>query len=153
MQTWRASWRASSAARSTIGWDNPIDQPLPRTQLGIKESQNELLKRNCLPPEAGQVYPLIGRYVASSEDRGAVTAVRRMLEWTSWEKWPERIRTNPFNDFEQRNLYRDDRGRYVIERRLWQGQWRRYYAVPWGPYYIWGATARILRGLAERVAE
>ena len=46
-----------------------------------------------------------------------------------------------------------DRGRYVIERRLWQGQWRRYYAVPWGPYYIWGATARILRGLAERVAE
>ena len=46
-----------------------------------------------------------------------------------------------------------DRSRYVIERRLWQGQWRRYYAVPWGPYYIWGATARILRGLAERVAE
>jgi 8-oxo-dGTP pyrophosphatase MutT (NUDIX family) len=41
---------------------------------------------------------------------------------------------------------------YVIERRLWRGQWRRYYAVPYGPYYIWGATARILRGLAERVA-
>ena len=41
---------------------------------------------------------------------------------------------------------------YVIERRLWMGQWRRYYAVPYGPYYIWGATARILRGLAERAA-
>ena len=40
---------------------------------------------------------------------------------------------------------------YVIERRLWRGTWRRYYAVPYGPYYIWGATARILRGLAERV--
>ena len=39
---------------------------------------------------------------------------------------------------------------YTIERRLWRGQWRAYYAVPWGPYYIWGATARILRGLAER---
>ena len=39
---------------------------------------------------------------------------------------------------------------YAIERRLWLGQWRAYYAVPWGPYYIWGATARILRGLAER---
>jgi poly(A) polymerase len=26
---------------------------------------------------------------------------------------------------------------------------RRYYTVPYGPYYIWGATARILRGLAE----
>jgi len=43
--------------------------------------------------------------------------------------------------------------RYVIEGRVWLGQVRRYYAVPWGPYYIWGATARILRGLAERVAE
>lgn len=41
---------------------------------------------------------------------------------------------------------------YRIERRLWRGEWRRYYAVPFGPYYIWGATARILRGLAERLA-
>ena len=40
---------------------------------------------------------------------------------------------------------------YVIEGRMWRGQIRRYYAVPWGPYYIWGATARILRGLADRV--
>lgn len=41
-------------------------------------------------------------------------------------------------------------GSYSIQRRLWRDQWRSYYAVPWGPYYIWGATARILRGLAER---
>jgi 8-oxo-dGTP pyrophosphatase MutT (NUDIX family) len=41
--------------------------------------------------------------------------------------------------------------RFAIERRQWMGVWRRYYAVPYGPYYIWGATARILRGLAERV--
>ena len=46
-----------------------------------------------------------------------------------------------------------DTSRYGIERRLWRGQWRAYYAVPWGPYYIWGATARILRGLAERAAD
>lgn len=45
-----------------------------------------------------------------------------------------------------------DLSRYGIERRLWKGQWRRYYVVPYGPYYIWGATARILRGLAERAA-
>ncbi len=42
---------------------------------------------------------------------------------------------------------------YAIRRRLWRGQWRAYYAVPWGPYYIWGATARVLRSLAERAAE
>ncbi len=45
-----------------------------------------------------------------------------------------------------------DPARYHIERRRWRGEWRRYYTVPYGPYYIWGATARILRGLADRVA-
>jgi 8-oxo-dGTP pyrophosphatase MutT (NUDIX family) len=40
---------------------------------------------------------------------------------------------------------------FAIERRQWMGVWRRYYAVPYGPYYIWGATARILRGLADRM--
>lgn len=38
---------------------------------------------------------------------------------------------------------------FQIQSRLWHGQARRYYVVPFGPYYIWGATARILRRLAE----
>lgn len=41
--------------------------------------------------------------------------------------------------------------RFTIERRRWMGEWRRFYTVPYGPYYIWGATARILRGLADRM--
>lgn len=45
-----------------------------------------------------------------------------------------------------------DLARFRIERRMWRGQWRRYHVVPWGPYYIWGATARMLHGLAERLA-
>jgi 8-oxo-dGTP pyrophosphatase MutT (NUDIX family) len=44
-----------------------------------------------------------------------------------------------------------DPANFAIEQREWRGVWRRYYAVPWGPYYIWGATARILRGLADRM--
>lgn len=40
---------------------------------------------------------------------------------------------------------------YVIESRRWRGSRRRYYTVPYGPYYIWGATARMLRGLAARM--
>lgn len=44
-----------------------------------------------------------------------------------------------------------DRDRFVIESRIWRGRRRFYYAVPWGPYYVWGATARILRGLADRM--
>ena len=41
---------------------------------------------------------------------------------------------------------------FSIQHRRWRGQKRYYYAVPFGPYYIWGATARILRGLAERMS-
>jgi 8-oxo-dGTP pyrophosphatase MutT (NUDIX family) len=37
-------------------------------------------------------------------------------------------------------------------RRRWNGTWRQYYAIPYGPHYIWGATARILKALADRVA-
>jgi 8-oxo-dGTP pyrophosphatase MutT (NUDIX family) len=45
-----------------------------------------------------------------------------------------------------------DPARFRVEARLWRGRWRHYYTVPFGPYYIWGATARILRGLAGRMA-
>ncbi|WP_142637601.1 CoA pyrophosphatase [Ruegeria faecimaris] len=42
---------------------------------------------------------------------------------------------------------------YIVESRRWRGQRRYYFTVPYGPYYIWGATARMLRGLAARVSE
>jgi 8-oxo-dGTP pyrophosphatase MutT (NUDIX family) len=41
---------------------------------------------------------------------------------------------------------------FKVEQRIWRGVLRSYYTVPYGPYYIWGATARILRGLAERLS-
>lgn len=40
---------------------------------------------------------------------------------------------------------------FRAEGRHWQGHKRLYYTVPYGPYYIWGATARILRALADRM--
>ena len=42
--------------------------------------------------------------------------------------------------------------RFSVQARRWRGSKRHYFTVPYGPYYIWGATARILRGLAERLA-
>jgi len=45
-----------------------------------------------------------------------------------------------------------DFARYRIEGRRWQGRRREYFVAPFGPYYIWGATARILQGLAQRIA-
>ena len=44
-----------------------------------------------------------------------------------------------------------DTTKYAVEYRRWRGQRRYYFIVPYGPYYIWGATARILRALAERM--
>lgn len=40
---------------------------------------------------------------------------------------------------------------FVVQSRRWQGRQRHFYTAPYGPYYIWGATARILRALAERL--
>jgi hypothetical protein len=45
-----------------------------------------------------------------------------------------------------------DPAQFTIQSRRWRGTDRRYYTVPYGPYYIWGATARILRALAARMA-
>ncbi len=44
-----------------------------------------------------------------------------------------------------------DPSQFSVGSRIWRGQPRYYYIVPYGPYYIWGATARILRALAERL--
>lgn len=52
----------------------------------------------------------------------------------------------PFSHLADLNSYR-------IERRMLQGQWRNYYTVPWGPYYIWGATAKILHNIAVQLSE
>jgi 8-oxo-dGTP pyrophosphatase MutT (NUDIX family) len=41
---------------------------------------------------------------------------------------------------------------FRTERRRWRGSWRSYYVAPYGPYYIWGATARMLCALSDRMA-
>nr|WP_306114170.1 MULTISPECIES: CoA pyrophosphatase [unclassified Roseovarius] len=38
---------------------------------------------------------------------------------------------------------------FLIQSRRWRGSRRHYFTVPFGPYYIWGATARILRSMAD----
>ena len=42
-----------------------------------------------------------------------------------------------------------DPGNLRIEGRNWQGKMRRYYVIPFGPFYIWGATARMIVALAD----
>ena len=44
-----------------------------------------------------------------------------------------------------------DPANYQVQSRRWRGSRRHYFTVPYGPYYIWGATARMLRAFAERM--
>lgn len=45
-----------------------------------------------------------------------------------------------------------DTRNYRVEGRIWRDARRDYYVAPYGPYYIWGATARVLHSLATRLS-
>lgn len=40
---------------------------------------------------------------------------------------------------------------FSVQSRRWRGQRRHFFTVPYGPYYIWGATARMLRAWTDRM--
>ena len=45
-----------------------------------------------------------------------------------------------------------DEENYIVASRRWRGTRRHYFTVPYGPYYIWGATARMLRAWSALMA-
>lgn len=77
------------------------------------------------------VTPVVGRVTARFQDRPEVGEVDEVF----------RV---PLSHVTDTAMFR-------VEGRRWRGNIRHYYTVPYGPYYIWGATARILRTLAERI--
>ena len=103
-------------------------------EIGLRPANVELWGR--LPPHQTvtgfSILPIVGR-------------IRAPFAWV-----PERGEVDEVFAVPLRHLL--DPASYRVEWRLWRGGRRHYYVVPWGPYYIWGATARVLRGLAERVA-
>jgi hypothetical protein len=40
---------------------------------------------------------------------------------------------------------------HLVHAREWQGSLRRFYAMPYGERYIWGATAGMLKSLYDRM--
>ncbi|HEY8194756.1 MAG TPA: CoA pyrophosphatase [Hyphomicrobium sp.] len=44
-----------------------------------------------------------------------------------------------------------DEANHKIDSRVWRGAERRFYAMPYGERYIWGATAGIIRALYRRL--
>lgn len=45
-----------------------------------------------------------------------------------------------------------DPANFRVTGRIWRGARRDYYIAPYGPYYIWGATARVLHSLSLRLS-
>ncbi len=112
------------------------------TDCALREAQEEI----GLPPDA--VTPL-GNLPSHETVTGfEVTPIVAIVE-RAFDPVPEAGEVDEM--FTVPLSHVSDPAQFVIEGRSWQGMWRRYYAVPYGPYYIWGATARILRGLADRV--
>jgi 8-oxo-dGTP pyrophosphatase MutT (NUDIX family) len=108
----------------------------------LREAQEEI----GLPPDAVEIW---GRLPAHETVTGfTVTPVLGLVR-DAFSPVPEAGEVEEVFTVPLTHILNPDR--FVIERRRWRGEWRRYYTVPFGPYYIWGATARILRGLADRV--
>lgn len=108
----------------------------------LREAREEI----GLPPKSVEI---LGRLPAHETVTGfAMTPVLGLVR-DSFDPIPEAGEVEEVFTVPLRHVL--DPANFTIERRLWRGEWRRFYTVPYGPYYIWGATARILRGLADRV--
>jgi 8-oxo-dGTP pyrophosphatase MutT (NUDIX family) len=64
---------------------------------------------------------------------------------------PRIDRTEVDEVFEVPLAFLVDPGNLQIHRFRRLGQWRDYFAIPYGPHYIWGATARMLKALGDRI--
>jgi len=102
-------------------------------EIGLPPSQVEVL--GCLAPHITitgfRITPIIGLVTGTA----LLKAEQREVE---------EIFMVPFS------FLSDPRNYYICSRRYFAKS-RKYYTVPYGPYYIWGATARMLIGLAERL--
>ena len=107
----------------------------------LREAQEEI----GLPPDAVQV---LGRLASHETVTGFVMTPVLGLVRDVFDPLPEAGEVDEV--FRVPLSHVMNPANYAIESRMWRGEMRRFYAVPYGPYYIWGATARILRGLADR---
>lgn len=114
------------------------------TAAALREAMEEI----ALPPEKVQV---LGHLPTHETVTGFV--VTPVLGWISdrFDPIPERGEVDEV--FSVPLSHVSDPDRFSIQSRRWRGERRYYYTAPYGPYYIWGATARILRGLADRMVK
>lgn len=109
----------------------------------LREAREEV----GLPEGAAEVLGTFGPHetVTGFSVTAVVAAVAAPFAWTPQASEVEEVFAIPLARVA-------DLGSYRIEGRRWGGVERRYWVLPHGPHYVWGATARMLRALAERGA-
>lgn len=110
-------------------------------QAALREAHEEV----GLPPENVRVIGTMPTH--ETVTRFTVTPVLALIE-TDFTPVPEVGEVDEVFTVPLSHVTNPDR--FSVEGRHWRGTRRHYFTVPYGPYYIWGATARILRGLADR---
>lgn len=113
-------------------------------QAALREAHEEV----GLPPENVRVIGTMPTH--ETVTRFTVTPVLALIE-TDFTPIPEIGEVEEVFTVPLSHVTNPDR--FSVEGRHWRGTRRHYFTVPYGPYYIWGATARILRGLADRWAK
>jgi 8-oxo-dGTP pyrophosphatase MutT (NUDIX family) len=104
-------------------------------EIGLARDQVEIVGK--LPPHETVTSFAVTPFVALI--RGNFTPIPERGEVDEVFHVPLEFVTNPAN--------------FSVQGRRWQGQIRSYYTVPFGPYYIWGATARMLYSLAQGMSK
>ena len=112
---------------------NPMETALREAEeeIGLKTSRVEVI--SSLPTHKTATGFTIKPYIG---------LVREPFKKILQRGEVDEVFTVPFDHFL-------DEKNFTIQRRKWNGAERRYYIVPFGPYYIWGATARILMNLSQ----
>lgn len=110
-------------------------------QAALREAHEEV----GLPPENVRVIGTMPTH--ETVTRFTVTPVLALIE-TDFTPKPEVGEVDEVFTVPLSHVINPDR--FSVEGRHWRGTRRHYFTVPYGPYYIWGATARILRALADR---
>lgn len=110
----------------------------------LREAREEI----GLMPEQVEVLGTFDRH--ETVTRFAVTPFVGLVD-AGFEPLPDRAEVDEV--FEVPLGFLMDPDNYRVHARPWQGSLRHYLVIPYGPHYIWGATARMLRSLAERLRE
>ncbi len=110
----------------------------------LREAREEI----GLMPEQVQVLGTFDRH--ETVTRFAVTPFVGLVD-AGFEAVPDRAEVDEV--FEVPLGFLMEPANFQLLGRRWQSAWRQYPVIPYGPHYIWGATARILKSLAERMRD